>query len=375
MGVSTEVRPRVLVVDDELRNRALLRAVLEPDHEVVEAESGEAALEVLARETIDLVLLDVMMAGLNGFDTCREIKRRHPEPYLPVLLLTALSDQESRVLGFEAGADDFLPKPFDRRELVLRTRAFLRLRDQDERIRVQLGEMRQLDQLKDDLAALVVHDLRNPLAGLDGLLWVLKGDAIDSDQRELLEGAMTASRHLRHAIDDMLKIRLIEQQVFELDRQPTSMRSVAALAVGFLDGDARSRGLMIELAGDDVVAPVDAGLVRRAVENLLANALRYTRPRTTVSVVVTGDGHAVEVAVGDRGPGIPDDQKREVFTKYASVEGATGLVRRGNGLGLYLVNLTAQAHGGEASVEDRPGGGALFRIRLPKVARIPVSLV
>src|SRR5207253_9406612 len=123
-----------------------------------------------------LVVLDVMMPGMNGFDACREIKRRHREPYLPVLLLTALTDQDSRILGFEAGADDFLSKPFDRRELLLRTRAFLRLRQQDDQIRRQLEELRQLDRLKDDLAALVVHDLRNPLAGLDGLLWVLKSD-------------------------------------------------------------------------------------------------------------------------------------------------------------------------------------------------------
>ncbi len=367
MEAAGEIRARVLVVDDEPRNRALLVGVLGPDHDVIEAASGEDALDLLGREPIDLVLLDVMMPGMNGFDTCREIKRRHAEPYLPVLLLTALSDQDSRVLGFEAGADDFLPKPFDRRELLLRTRAFLRLRDQDGRIRRQLGEMRELDRLKDDLAALVVHDLRNPLAGLDGLLWVLKNDAIEGDQRDLLEGAMTASRHLRHAIEDMLKVRLIEQQALELDRQPTSMHAVAALAVGMLDGDARARGLAIELTGDDVVAAVDAGLVRRAVENLLANALRFTRPRTTVSVVVDSDGEAVEIAVGDRGPGIPDAQKRDVFAKYASAEGATGHVRRGNGLGLYLVELTALAHGGFASVEDRPGGGALFRIRLPRI--------
>ncbi len=360
---------RVLVVDDEPVNLALVRAVLGGEHVVFEAQDAATALAILAREDIDLVLLDVRLPDMDGFAACREIKQRHGEGFLPVLLLTALADQESRNAGLEAGADDFLSKPFDRKELVLRTRVFLRLRAQDEHIRKQLDEMRRLDQLKDDLTSLLIHDMRNPLAGIDGMLWVLRQDAT-GDTAEALDDAALASRHLRDAVEDLLKIRLIEQGEMRLARAPVTLRQIAQEAVATLDGEAQARGLAIEIECDrgDQLITADAALLRRAVENLIANALRYTRPRSTVTLWVQGADNAVEIAVADRGPGVPDAYKGEVFSKYRTMDQGAARQRRGSGLGLYLVKLATEAHGGVASVEDRDAGGAVFRIRLPRVA-------
>src|SRR5918911_5488493 len=129
-------RPAALVVDDEPINRALLKGSLSALCEVVEAGSGPDAIDVLARRPVDLVLLDVMMPRMNGYDVCRRIKDETRE-YLPVILVTALGEQDDRNRGLEAGADDFLTKPVDRRELVLRVRAFLRIRRQEKQIRQQ----------------------------------------------------------------------------------------------------------------------------------------------------------------------------------------------------------------------------------------------
>ncbi len=362
-------RSHVLVVDDEPRNRTLLRAVLGDLHDITEAAGGSEAIELVSRDTtIDLVLLDVMMPGLDGFATCRRIKAIRFEPFLPVLLLTALSDQESRNTGFEAGADDFVTKPFDRRELLLRTRAFLRLRHQDERIRHQLEDLRRLEHLKDNLAALLVHDLRNPLAGLSGLLAVMQQDARSPDDREILDEAMTASRHLRETIEDMVQVRGLEEGHLAPRLEVVGLRALAAEALASVDGDARARSLQIELVGDDAMVDVDATLLRRAIENLLINALRYTQPRSVVTLAFDVSGAEIDVTVADRGPGVPDAFKRSVFEKYGSVESGAGRVRRGCGLGLYLVKLVSEAHGGTASVEDRDGGGATFRMRLPRAA-------
>ena len=361
-------RSHILIVDDDPRNRALLRALLDDGHKLSEAADGLHAVELVQRDaTIDLVLLDVMMPGMDGFTVCRQIKAIRSEPFLPVLLLTALSDQASRNTGFEAGADDFLSKPFDRRELLLRTRAFLRLRHQEERIRHQLDELRSLDHLKDNLAALVVHDLRTPLAGLSGLLSVLHQEARTDGDREILDEAMIASRHLREAVDDMLQVRALEDSQLVPRRAPTRLRELATEALASIDGEARARGLAVELApGDDVELAVEGKLLRRALENLLANALRYTRPRTAVTVALAVAPDAVDLCVADRGPGVPDAFKRQVFEKYGTVETSQARVRRGNGLGLYMVKLATEAHGGQVSVEDREGGGAIFRIHLPR---------
>lgn len=361
-------RSTILVVDDEPLNRKLVRAILGADHTIVEAGDGESGIARVAAGDVDLVILDVQMPRMDGFEVCAQLKRDHATPYLPVLLLTALADKDSRLRGYEAGADDFLTKPIDQRELVLRTRAFLRLRFQDERIRAQLAELQRLDRLKDDLAGLVVHDMRNPLAGLDGLLYVL-AQSTSGEHAEIVGEALDASRHLRGAVEDLLKVRMLEQHELVLARAPTDLREVAEGAAAALEGDAHARGLRIEVSGDPVAVPADGALLRRAIENLLANALRYTRPRTTVAVEIRADGLAGEVLVCDRGPGVPDDQKPSLFGKFRrAVDSAKRPQRAGTGLGLYLVKLAAEAHGGSVTVEDRTDGGAVFRIRLPKVA-------
>ena len=361
-------RSTILVVDDEPLNRKLVRAILGDQHTIVEAGDAESGLARVAAGDVDLVLLDVQMPGMNGFDACAQLKRDYATPYLPVLLLTALSDKDSRLRGYEAGADDFLTKPIDARELVLRTRAFLRLRFQDEHIRAQLAELQRLDQLKDDLASLVVHDMRNPLAGLDGLLYVL-AESTSGEHAEIVGEALDASRHLRGAVEDLLKVRMLEQNELVLAREPVDLREIAQAAATTLEGDARLRGLRIEVAGGRVALTADGALLRRAIENLLANALRYTRPRTTVDVQVRAEAQTGEILVCDRGPGVPDDQKEAVFGKYRrAVESKTPPQRVGTGLGLYLVKLATEAHGGRVAVEDRPDGGAVFRIRLPRDA-------
>ena len=361
-------RSRVLVIDDEPRNRALVRALL-ADHEVIEAASAADGYRILETAPIDLVLLDVMMPEIDGFAACREIKARWTEPYLPVVLLTALGDQEHRNHGFESGADDFIAKPFDRRELQLRVAAFLRLRHQDDLIRRQLAELRRLDRLKDDLAALIVHDLRNPLSGLDGFLQVLRRGASADGQQEMVDWALLAAQNLRDTVEDMLKVRMMEESQLELHRHRIHLRRLAEQAADSLRGDAEARQLALRISGEDIEVVADEALLRRAVENLVANGLRYTRSGTGVDVTVgTCSAGEIGIEVADRGPGIADALKSTLFEKYGSVEVRSGQARRGNGLGLYLVRLTAEAHGGKVVALDRPGGGTIFRITLPAAA-------
>ena len=357
----------MLVVDDEPRNRAIATAILRLEHDVEEASSAAEAYARLEGGGIDLVLLDVMMPGIDGITACREIKARYAEPFLPVLLFTALDDQEHRNLGFEAGADDFLTKPVDRREMLLRVRAFLKLRQQEHLIRRQIAELRRVDRMKDDLEALLVHDLRNPMTGVEGMLHLLHGSATDDDQRRHAEWALMGMAQLRGLVEDMLRVRLIEDAQLPLHRRPANLHELAKAAANALRGEAELRALSIAVEGSDTEVAVDPTLVRRAIENLVANGLRYTAPGTQVMICTRptpAGGGVIEVA--DRGPGIPDVRKRELFQRYASLDAKGG--RAGHGLGLYMVRLATEAHGGEVAVEDRPGGGTVFRMRLPAEA-------
>jgi two-component system, sensor histidine kinase and response regulator len=359
----------ILVVDDEDHNRALLRAMLGGQHRVLEASSGPAALELLAAQQVDLVLLDVMMPGMSGYDVCQKIKQREGEPLLPVLLVTALSEQEQKNLGLQAGADDFLTKPVDRRELLLRVRAFLKLRSQDALIRQQLKQLAQLQNTKDEMLSLMVHDLRSPLAGIISHLSLILDDAPDGRLREDARAALRSADTMRDSLEEALQIRLLEEGQLPIARAPVDLKALVHDAAATLEPTARRKRIQLSTAVDgEPVASVDGKLVRRAIENLLGNALKYTPAGKDVSVAVRHRDGTVEIEVSDRGPGIPAELKTTMFEKYGSVEAKKGGPRKGFGLGLYMVKLVADGHGGVAHVLDRDGGGAVFSIRLRSAA-------
>lgn len=376
------MRPRILIVDDQTANRALMRAYLASSFDLQEASDGAQALDILSRTPVDLVLLDVMMPRMSGIEVCRAIKSSAADgPYQPVILLTALGDQQDRNSGLEAGADDFLTKPVDRHELLLRVKTFVKLRQQDERIRHQLGELQEKDQvirhqldelqgldaLKDDLVSMMVHDLRNPLSGIMGFLDVVQQGI---HERELSDDAMMAlqaSERLREILDDILRVRMLESGTVHLQRELVAVDALVRDAVTSLSGAAKARrvGISCDLGSAGLNLVADRKLVLRAIENLLSNALKYSPSGAMVEAVVRESRGEVEIEVADQGAGIPDDLKRRLFEKFGSLEVVRGASRRGVGLGLYLVRLVATAHGGRIAVRDREGGGTAFAMFFP----------
>jgi two-component system sensor histidine kinase/response regulator len=356
-------RPAVLVVDDEPMNRSLIRATLAATCDVVEAGTGPEALELLKTRSVELVLLDVMMPGMDGFEVCRRIKETQTR-YLPVLLVTALGEQSDKNRGLESGADDFLTKPVDRRELLLRTRAFLRLREQDKIIHRQLEEMKNLQGQKDDLVALLVHDLRSPLAGVVAHLQLLEEDLTGRAKADVQQALKAADVALRR-MEETLQIRLMEEGELTVRRHPVAVGRIVEETLAEVSPIARRKNIVLH--AEVAVAPtanIDEALVRRCVENLLSNALKYTPSGADISVSARPAAGGVAIEVADRGPGVPDQLKNGMFEKFGSIEVKKGGTRQGFGLGLYLVKLVAQGHGGSVTVKDREGGGSVFRLLL-----------
>jgi signal transduction histidine kinase len=363
-------RSVVLVVDDDISTRELVGSILGGRNEVLQAEGISAGLRHLESGRVDLVLLDVMMPDMVGYEGCRLIKAHATArgEYLPVVLLTALKTQEARNRGLEAGADDFLSKPIDRTELVLRVQTFLRLRWHERVLQHQILAMRAGDALKDDLVSLLVHDARNPLSGITGVLEGMTGSTIDEGWREEVDLAVIAGAEVREILEDILHVKRFESGALEIIREPVEVNLMVASAVASMGGAARARTVHIVRVPGPTAPTVSADrkLFRRALENLLSNAIRYSPPGGEVRVVVKESAGLVEIEVIDSGIGVPDVFKKELFKKFGSVEAASGGVRRGFGLGLYMVDLVARAHGGKATVRDRGGGGTIFGIAVPR---------
>lgn len=241
----------------------------------------------------------------------------------------------------------------------------------------QLDELRILQALKDDLTSLVVHDLRNPLAGMISCLDLLKpspGDPNYESTREIVTLAREGARKLSELVDDMLEVRKLEEGKIQLKKEPVVVADLAHDAIATLEPTARLEDVRIELVveSDPALAlDVDPRLMRRVVENLVSNAIKFTAAGSAVTITIRSLGDRLALEVADRGPGVAEELRDRLFQKFGSVEAKARGGRRGFGLGLYFVKLVATAHGGTVEAEARSGGGAVFRVVLPTACAIP----
>jgi signal transduction histidine kinase len=232
-------------------------------------------------------------------------------------------------------------------------------------IQRQLEELRSLQSLKDDLMSLIVHDLRNPLMGVLSCLDLLKSGTTD-ETREFVKLAVEGTRKLSELIDDILQVRQLEEGKLFLNVEAANPVDLVRQAVATLDASAKLAEVRLELAQSSGIPSleVDRKLVRRAIENLLSNALKFSPAGSTATVTVRGADPGVAIEVADRGPGVAHDVKDRLFQKFGSLDARSAGSRRGHGLGLYFVKLVATAHGGGVSVREREGGGSVFSLSL-----------
>jgi signal transduction histidine kinase len=363
---------RILVVDDDRLIRRTLTAVLRPEgFAVIEADSGEKALEVYDEARPDLVLLDVVLPGINGFETCRQLRGRLGDEAAPVIFITAKNESDDVVEGLSAGGVDYLPKPIRAREALARIRTHLQ-------IRLLLAEERQLvEQLskanaaKNKFLGMAAHDLRNPLASIRGLAEFLRDGVVGpltSEQRDLLATICTASQEMLHMVNELLDVATIEAGELKLHLEPTELADVVEKAVYLVNIDAVKKQTRVVFAAVDrsARANVDPHKIRQVVDNLLSNAVKFSPPGSLVTVELSATPDAHTIAVRDQGPGIPESERDKLFKDFGrtSVKPTGG--EKSTGLGLAICRKIVDAHHGIISAENLPTRGCVFRVILPR---------
>ncbi len=365
---------RLLVVDDTpAQVKMLVRALEEARFCVRTAASGEEALASAVEFAPDLVLLDVDMGGISGFETCRRLKQQPHFGSTPVIFLSGLSDVADKMAAFAAGGVDFVTKPFSVDEVRARVATHLEL----ERLRraaeahgreldSSLEKLRELEHFRHDLVHMVAHDMRSPLMAVSGYLELLDLDreTLGEDQREFVAQALGGARTLVRLIDAMLDTDRLEFGKFPLQLADRDFRAVVDLAVTSL-GPASARRLDLDgVAKELVPVHADGEILRRIVANLLANGLRNSGEEEMVRVVTRSAGDFARLEVTDRGAAIPEEFRSQVFEKYAARSGERHRDRRAAGLGLPFCRLATEAHGGRIGYSSGPGGST-FWIELP----------
>jgi len=357
------MKDRVLVVDDSPQNRMVAVGHLEAaGYEVSAVASGEEALTFLSGHRIDLIILDVLMPGLGGFETCKRIRGLATGADVPVMFLTALGDREATQPALDAGADDLLAKPFQRAELLLRVRALIRQRRQAEELAAQNAKLRKLEHDKRRIAQLIVHDLKGPATAILANAEILQQAQLSGELVDVVADIVVAVGHLDSTVRNLLDLARAEDVGLSVRLEPLDLRAIVSDVTSSLRGFGKLNSVAIasHIHVDSIIG--DRELIRRMVQNLVHNAIKHSPAESEVAIEAELDGGAVMLRVHDSGPGVDDGDTELIFDAYVSRDRPSG----GHGLGLVFCRLAAEAHSGRIWVEARKPTGATFCVRIPQ---------
>ena len=380
----------ILIVDDNPQNLQVLgKQLIEKKYKVEFAVNGLAALEWLDKNRFDLILLDINMPGMSGFEVCTQVRSTHRLDNVPIIFLSADIDRESILKGFELGAQDYITKPFDSRELLVRVKTHLALKDSRERLEILNRSLEQkvdertyelklaneklevlnlklidLDKAKSDFLSLISHEIRTPLNGIIGPLEMLKGPLYASEIGDMINILDISVKRLERFAIDALLITRLKTKPNEIYKEQISISSIINEIILENADKVRLKKIKIEKIFDfkhDIIYG-EKELVKKAIFNVFDNAIYFSPFNSIIEVSTFDSANNSVLRIRDNGCGF-----EEVGSKYLSKLFAYADMFRDNskGIGLPMVKLIMESHGGEVKINNDADGGADVRLFFP----------
>ena len=364
---------KLLVVDDVQTNVLLLKALLSKDgYGILVANNGQEALEVIRNENPDLILLDVMMPGMDGFEVAERLKSEEYRCEIPIIFLTALDDTQSIVNGFKLGAGDFISKPFRKEELMVRIKHQLSLVAARRIIEEKNEELRKTIAGRDKMYSVIAHDLRSPMASmkmlLNTIMMSVEKDKIDSDIFDMLEMSNKTSEEVFSLLDNLLKWTKSQLGKLTVIPQKLDISGLADGVVEVMNSVAEVKHIkLIRTDHESFFVYVDIEMIKSVLRNLISNAVKFSNPDSEIKVGIKAEDGKVIVSVTDSGKGIKKEDQHKLlkdsthFTTYGTNS------EEGSGLGLLLCRDFARKNGGELWFESEENLGSVFSFSLPQL--------
>jgi two-component system sensor histidine kinase/response regulator len=364
---------KILIVDDVSKNIQILGNILsQENYQIAWAQSGSEALSIVESQDFHLILLDIMMPEMNGYEVCEKLKKSPKTADIPVIFLTAKADMDSIIKGFDIGGQDYITKPFNAKELLVRVQTHILLKEQqkalkeanetlEEKVRErtkQLNEankvLSRLDNTKSEFLSIISHELKTPLSGIIGLTHLLNQTDIGEEQAQYLEYLQKVSKRLVKFSDLALLITSLKVNKYDLELLPVSANHIAESALVEMKEDEIdiTRIKLINNASSPLIM-AESDLIRKALIMILENALKYANETSPVELTVNSGEGQVYFSVKDEGPGFSDETKERMFHIFS-----TGDIthEEGKGLSLSAVKLIMDAHSGKIEVTNLKKG-------------------
>ena len=361
---------KILIVDDVVSNVLLLKILLSNEkYQVCTANCGNMAIEQAKAEKPDLILLDVMMPDITGFDAAQILKKDPETTHIPIIFLTALNNPSDLVHGFQVGANDFLTKPFNKEELVVRVFHQIKLVAATRIIERQNAELRATIGNRDKMYSVIAHDLRSPMASsrmvLNLVVASTSPDLVGQELFDLLDKANKESEEVHDLLDNLLKWTKSQTGRLNVVRQDLDLNDIIPGVVDIFEVIAQTKHIKLnyQASSTSVIVTADNDMLKTVVRNFMSNAIKFSPENASIDISLSTEGDFAKVSVRDHGVGIAPDRLSTIFNKGETTYGTGG--EEGSGLGLQLCQDFATKNGGSCTVESTLGEGSTFSVLVP----------
>lgn len=364
---------KILIVDDVSKNIQILGNILsEEDYQIAWAQSGKETLSIVKAEDFNLILLDIMMPEMDGYEVCKRLKADAKTADIPIIFLTAKADMDSIVKGFDVGGQDYITKPFNAKELLSRVRTHILLREQqkmlkeanetlEEKVRERTKQLNEankllstLDKTKSEFLSIISHELRTPLSGIIGLTHLMSQAEIGEEQAQYLGYLKKVSKRLVKFSDLALLITNMKVNKFELELLPVSVNHIAESALAEMkENEVDISKITLKRNSSNSLIMAESDLIRKALILILENAIRFSPEGSTIKFNIDNEEGQVSFSIIDEGPGFSKDALDKLFQVFSTGDVAH---QEGKGLSLAAVKLIMDAHSGRVEVHNNDKG-------------------
>ncbi len=366
----------ILIVDDNPNNLRLLITLLsEQGYETRPANNGARALNTVQKQKPDLILLDINMPEMDGYEVCRQLKAMPETADIPVLFISANDELHDKVKGFDVGGVDYISKPFEPQELFARVRTHLQLKqaqDQLKALNLQLQAsnrfFQHLGQVKDEFLGMVSHDLKNPLSSILLFSRYMESRTLSEDKaREMGRLITKAGKRMFRLIEDLLDLNKLEQGELTPELQRFDLLPLVQDVCAEYQEKAQAKAQHLNSAWEMESAWIlaDPLRVRQVLENLLSNALKFSPPQSEIEIRLHQEGQRVCLRVRDQGPGLSESDQALLFEKFMRLSAKPTGGEHSSGLGLSISKKLVEAMSGTIGCQSQLGQGACFFVTFP----------
>ncbi len=367
---STKDKSYILIVDDQPQNIQLIGTLLRPYYQLSVTDDGYKAISIAKSKLPDLILLDVMMPEISGYEVCEELKKDPTTKDIPIIFLTAKHESEDIVKGFKLGAVDYIIKPFNKDEILVRISTHLRLKASEKMLIQKNEELELLNNQKDKFFSIIAHDLRGPLSGLVGLAEILSNELTKLPQEEALElisSMRDSADKLSKLLDNLLQWSRVQIGLVKFTPVSVDIAALLNQNIDLLCETANRKEIKITNdTPENIRANIDVNMFNTILRNFLTNAIKFSYRKGTIKVKTElSESGETTISVTDEGTGISKGNIEKLFKINEKVFSSGTEGEPSTGLGLLLCKDLAEKMGGSIRVSSEPGKGSTFSVTLP----------